>query len=98
MPKNEEDISTLDFSSFPLPSAEVPCQLPDDPLDELLDWGETFDAIETGLPEESVGTNTICGEDVPLNKTRKSKRKRKNGKKSVDIDGTCVETSNLPSI
>ena len=98
--KNEEDIDSIsDFPTLPLPSAEVSCQLTNDtlvPLDEFLDWGETFHSIETEIKEETA-KNAIY--DIPdkgilLEKRQKfkdpetSKRKRrKNGKKTVDIDG-----------
>ena len=82
--KNEEveDIRTLELLPFQLPpSAVATCDLPKDSLDELLEWEEALDVVDT----ES--RSNICNEDIPLSKSHKHKvKERKRRKKSVKED------------
>ena len=81
--KNEEGDDTLELPSLPLPP--VPGDLPENSLDNLLDWEETFNAVDAEFPN-------ICDEDIPLKKIHKSKRRKKSKeKKSVpDDDGEPI--------
>ena len=80
--EQEEDIRTLELLPFQLPPPSVAtCELPKDSLDELLEWEEALDVVDT----ES--RSNICNEDIPLSKSHKHKvKERKRRKKSVKED------------